>query len=162
MASSNIQRDIVQNFVVKQLVQKGFSAEITHRRNSVDDIISTNPQNSNTFQIKVKTFKLGSRSCVVGLKAELYYGENFFWVLGGVNISDLKKEPLIYVIPSNIMSEKIKGGHKDWLNRPGRNGQLHKDSGVRIAPIPPYKSRDGWDISEYEDRWDLIEKNMIT
>jgi hypothetical protein len=40
--------------------------------------------------IQVKTFVPGGRSCSVGMKAEQDFGENFFWVLGGIPESTIR------------------------------------------------------------------------
>ena len=50
--------------------------------------------------------------------------------------------------------------HNLWLQTPGKKGQAHKDSKVRTVYLPPHKSENGWDISKYRNRWDLIEDEM--
>ena len=65
-----------------------------------------------------------------------------------------------YIIPSKDMAYNVSKGHDLWLNTPGVKGQAHKDNKVRIVDLPPHKSITGWDISEYLNRWDLIEEKM--
>ena len=84
-------------------------------------------------------------------------GPTFFWVLGGIPLAGSDKPFEYYVIPSCDMAKNVTEGHELWLSTPGKKGQAHKDSPVRIVRLPPYKSLSGWDISAYRDRWDLIE-----
>jgi len=50
--------------------------------------------------------------------------------------------------------------HYAWLNTLGKKGQRHNESKVRIVELPPRKSFSGWNISEYNGRWDLIEQKL--
>jgi restriction endonuclease Mrr len=38
--------------------------------------------------------------------------------------------------------------------------RAHKDNAVRTVHLPPAKSFNGWDISEYRDWWDLLERAL--
>jgi len=58
------------------------------------------------------------------------------------------------------MALNVSTAHKLWLEAPGAKGQPHVDSRVRIVHLPPSKSRNGWDISEYRNRWNLVEQLM--
>jgi hypothetical protein len=58
------------------------------------------------------------------------------------------------------MSKNIFNGHRSWLEVLGKNGQMHNESPIRIVILPPHKSLHGWDISEYHDRWDLLEQKL--
>ncbi len=71
-----------------------------------------------------------------------------------------KSEIEYYIIPSGEMSKNVLEGHQTWLEALGKNGQEHKDNTVRIVRLPPYVSNIGWDISEYRDRWDLLEQKL--
>ena len=55
------------------------------------------------------------------------------------------------------MAENSIKAYNLWINTPGKKGQAHNDSKIRIVNLPPSKSITGWDISEYRNRWDLIE-----
>ena len=83
-----------------------------------------------------------------------------FWVLGGI------PEPLsmrafeYYVIPEATMAQNVKQGHQQWLSAVGARGQVRNDSKVRTVHLPPFKSYSGSDVSEFRDRWDLIEAKL--
>ena len=112
------------------------------------------------MHIRVKTFVPGNRTCSVGMKAEKDFGNKFFWVLCGLPKPESKDNFEYYIIPAMEMAKNTLEGHQNWLNTPGKNGQKHKDNTVRTVPIPPFTSNTGWNISEYLNRWDLIEQKL--
>ena len=66
-----------------------------------------------------------------------------------------------YVVPASVMAKHVSDEHRLWLKSPGVKGQKHKDSSVRTVHLPPYKSAyDDFDLSQYRDRWDLIEERL--
>jgi hypothetical protein len=124
------------------------------------DILCTNIQGTRFVHIQVKTFIPGNATCSVGLKAEKDFGEDFFWVFGGIPRLGQNAEFEYYIIPSEEMAKHVCEAHKRWMETPGKNGQAHRDSAVRTVHLPPHKSFSGWNISEYKDRWDLIEEKL--
>jgi len=94
------------------------------------------------------------------MKAEMDFGENFFWVLGGIPKPNTSKNFEYYVIPASVMARNVSEGHQRWLKSPGAKGQKHKDNIVRTVHLPPHKSFSGWDIVEYLTRWDLIDNKL--
>jgi len=149
-----------QFFIAGELCRRGLSAVVTLGNTPNTDILCSNLEGTKFVHIQVKTFVPGNKTCSVGKKAENYYGDNFFWVLGGIPPPDSKDEFVYYIIPSKIMAEKIKAGHQHWLNQPGKKGQKHNDNPVRGLHLPPLWTIIDWDISEYKNRWDLIENKL--
>jgi hypothetical protein len=125
------------------------------------DILCSNKEGTRFVHIQVKTFRPGDRTCSVGRKAERNYGNNFFWILGGIPVKDSSENFKYYIIPSSEMSKNIKESHLSWMKAIGKKGQAHNDSNFRIVAIPPNKAFNGWDISKYLNRWDLIDKKLI-
>jgi hypothetical protein len=122
------------------------------------DILVSNKAGTRFVHIQVKTFVPGNRTCSVGVKAEKAFGESFFWVLGGIPTPESKRPFEYYIIPAEVMAKNVSEGNQLWLKTPGKKGQAHKDNTVRTVHLPPAKSFSGWNISEYRDRWDLIEQ----
>lgn len=150
-----------QFFVAGELCRRGYSAVVTLGNTPNTDILCSNIQGTKFVHIQVKTFVPGNRTCSVGLKSEKDFGENFFWVLGGIPTPNSNAHFEYYIIPSIIMAKGVHEAHQRWLKALGKKGQEHKDSSVRTVFIPPYKSNDGGlDISEYRERWDLIEEKL--
>lgn len=149
-----------QFFVAGELCRRGYSAVVTLGNTPNTDILCSNIEGTKFVHIQVKTFLPGGRSCSVGMKTEHYYGENFFWVLGGVPEPGSDKEFVYYIIPSKVMCENVGKYHQRWLNEPGMKGQRHNDNRVRQVLLPPSNSLYYWDISEYKNKWGLIEEKL--
>jgi len=149
-----------QFFVAAELCRRGLLAVVTLGNTPNVDILCSNMEGTKFVHIQVKTFIPGGKTCSVGMKAEKYSGENFFWVLGGIPEPISNSDFEYYIIPSKVMSEEIRKDHQLWLSTPGKKGQTHNDSKLRMVNIPPAISKTGWDVSEYRNRWDLIEKAL--
>ena len=139
-----------QFFIAGELCRRGYSAVVTLGNTPNTDILCSNIDGTRFVHVQVKTFVPGNATCSVGLKAEKDFGENFFWVLGGIPKPDQHVEFEYYIIPSSEMARNVSEAHAMWLATPGRNGQPHKDNNIRTVHIPPRKSVSGWDISEPE------------
>lgn len=149
-----------QFFVAGELCRRGFSAVVTLGNTPNTDILCSNVEGTKFVHIQVKTFVPGNRTCSVGLKAQKDFGENFFWVLGGIPKPNTVNSFEYYVIPSSVMAANVSEGHKRWLGEKGANNKVRKDSKVRTVHLPPYVSYIGWNIREYLNRWDLIETKL--
>jgi hypothetical protein len=152
-----------QFFVAGELCRRGLVAVVTLGNCPNTDILCSNLEGTRFVHIQVKTFRPGSRTCTVGLKAEKDYGANFFWVLGGIPEPKSKIDFVYYVIPSRDMAKNVKKSHQLWKNTPGKHGQQHDPENknkVRTVRLPPASSRSGWNIMQYENRWGLIEKKL--
>lgn len=145
-----------QFFIAGELCRRGYLAVVTMGNTPNTDILCSNINGTRFVHIQVKTFVPGGRTCSVGMKSEKDFGENFFWVLGGIPEPDSQPDFVYYIIPSSVMAEEVSKAHRAWLTSPGKKGQEHNDSKIRTVTLPPYKSFTGWDVSEYENRWDLI------
>lgn len=126
-----------QFFVAGELCRRGYSAVVTLGNTPNTDILCSNIAGTRFIHIQVKTFVPGNRTCSVGLKAEKDFGDNFFWVLGGIPKPHTNAAFEYYVIPSKVMAKNVRETHQRWLDTPGKNGQAHKDGAVRTICIPP-------------------------
>jgi hypothetical protein len=154
--------DASQFFIAGELCRRGLVAVITMGNCPNTDILCSNPQGTKFVHIQVKTFIPGSRTCSVGMKAEKYYGDNFFWVLGGIPEPNAKREFEYYIIPSKVMAENIKESHHLWEITPGMKGQKHNFSKVRTVLLPPRVNGNKWSITEYLNRWDILEDKLCS
>ena len=149
-----------QFFVAGELCRRGHAAVVTLGNTPNTDILCSNREGTKFMHVQVKTFVPGNRTCSVGVKAEKNFGPNFFWVLGGIPLKDAEDDFVYYVIPSDVMSDNVAKGHSLWLGTLGKNGQPHNDGPIRTVHIPPFIPKDGWNIGEYLNRWDLIDKAL--
>jgi hypothetical protein len=149
-----------QFFIAGELCRRGWLAVVTMGNSPNTDILCSNKAGTRFVHIQVKTFVPGNRTCSVGLKSERVFGDNFFWVLGGIPKPNSKHPFEYYVIPAKAMAKNIVQSHQLWLRTPGKNGRAHQDNSIRTVHIPPAKSFSGWDVSEYRDGWDLIDAKL--
>ena len=149
-----------QFFIAGELCRRGYSAVVTLGNTPNTDILCSNIDGTKFVHIQVKTFIPGNRTCSVGKKAEKFYNDNFFWILGGIPKRDSEHPFEYYIIPSAVMAKNVKEKSDRWLATPGMNGREHKDSAVRIVMLPPFKSDHSWSVEGYKDRWDLIEEKL--
>ncbi|MBN2845548.1 MAG: hypothetical protein JXQ25_06130 [Deltaproteobacteria bacterium] len=59
------------------------------------------------------------------------------------------------------MARNIRESHQMFLDSLGKHGQEHRDSSVRNVLLPPHKSRNGWSVKQFTNRWDLIDKKLM-
>jgi hypothetical protein len=149
-----------QFFVAGELCRRGYVAVITMGNCPNTDILCSNKDGTKFVHIQVKTFRPSDGDCSVGLKAERNYGDNFFWVLGGIPEAEQNDQFVYYIIPSAIMAKNVSEGHAIWHKTPGKKGQQHRETNFRAVDLPPRKNLNGWDISPYLNNWKLIEDKL--
>ena len=149
-----------QFFVAGELCRRGYAAVVTLGNTPNTDILCSNREGTKFVHIQVKTFVPGSKSCSVGLKAEKNFGPRFFWIIAGIPLPDTTDPFRYYIVPSDQMALNVKSCHQKWLSEPGKKGQSHNDSKVRAVGVCETSSPIFWNISEYLNRWDLIEEQL--
>lgn len=130
-----------QFFVAGELCRRGLAAVVTLGNCPNTDILCSNIEGTRFVHIQVKTFVPGIRTCSVGLKAEKDFGENFFWVLGGIPKPGQNAEFEYYIIPARVMAKHVSHAHQLWLKTPGKKGQAHRTTSVRTVHLPPRQSK---------------------
>lgn len=156
--NKNARGSSAQFFVAGELCRRNLVAVVTMGNTPNTDILCSNTEGTKFVHIQVKTYVPGNKTVTVGLKAEKDFGKNFIWVLSGIPKSGSDKDFEYYIIPSAEVAKNVAKAHKKWLSEEGKNGRVRKDGSVRTINIPPSVSYSGWDISQYKNRWDLIEQ----
>jgi len=147
-----------QFFVAGELCRRGLVAVVTLGNTPNTDILCSNREGTKFVHIQVKTFVPGNPTVAVGRKAERNFGKNFIWVLAGIPKPNQNDNFVYYIIPSDEVSKNVKEAHEIWLNGlNSKDGSQRNDNDMRTIHIPPKRSRSGWDIAKYENRWDIIE-----
>jgi hypothetical protein len=146
-----------QFFVAGELCRRGLVAVVTLGNTPNTDILCSNPAGTRFVHVQVKTFVPGNATVSVGRKAERYYGDNFVWVLAGIPHPHSTSEFVYYIIPSRDVTQNVSSAHQKWLSEPTKGGDKRQDSNVRTIHLPPKVSYTGWDISQYKNRWDIIQ-----
>jgi hypothetical protein len=162
MRKGKIQRgNASQFYVAAELCRRDFVAVVTMGNSPNTDILCSNAEGTKFVHIQVKTFRPGDNKCSVGLKSEKPYGKNFFWVLGGIPDPKQNSPFVYYIIPSSKMAKNIKESFHIWVKKRGKHGDSHDPKNeIRTVAIPPNKDLNGWDISPYKNRWELIEEKL--
>lgn len=160
MSESIARGNASQFFVAGELCRRGYAAVVTMGNTPNTDVLCSNAEGTRFVHIQVKTYRPGNATCTVGIKATKSFGENFFWVLSGLPKPGTNAAHEYFVIPAAEMAKHVSVAHLQWLETPGKKGQVHKDNKVRVVNLPPSKSLSGWDISPYRNRWGLIEAKL--
>lgn len=149
-----------QFFIAGELCRRGLVAVVTMGNCPNTDILCSNKAGTRFVHIQVKTFVPGNRTCSVGKKAERDFGSNFFWILGGI------PEPratafIYYIIPSVDMCRNVRANFDIWARTSGVRGQAHDgDTTIRTVLLSPRIHENGWNLTDYLERWDLIEDSL--
>ncbi len=146
-----------QFFVAGELCRRGLVAVVTMGNTPNTDILCSNSAGTKFVHVQVKTFVPGHKTVTVGKKAERFYGENFIWVLAGIPLATSSEPFQYFVIPSEVISRKVTEEHQAWLAAPGVNGRAHRDNDIRAIHLPPKRGYTNWDISEFSNKWSVIE-----
>jgi hypothetical protein len=78
-------------------------------------------------------------------KAETFESRTHFYVF--VSLGKSAERPRFHIVPSKVVAERTRSGHRKWLETPGRKGQKHRDSPMRqFADLE----------DEFLERWDLL------
>ena len=64
-----------------------------------------------------------------------------------VTLNKKLERPDFYIVPSKVVANETKTGHKKWLNEKSKNGTAHKDNSMRTFK-PDKKS--------HSDKWSLL------
>ncbi len=133
-------------FVAAELSRRGFMASVTLRNNDSIDIHASNLSNNKIFAIQVKTRQINGRSWPLNIKAETKSSKTFYYVF--VSLKGLQERPEYFIVPSEIVADRAKESHQLWLKTPGKKGQAHNDSAMRI-----FEDR----VGEFLEKWDLLQ-----
>jgi hypothetical protein len=152
--------DAGQFFVAGELSRRGLVAVITLGNCPNTDILCSDADGTRFVHIQVKAFLPGKRTCNVGKKSELEYGESFFWVLAGIP-DPLTDRPFeYYIIPASEMAKNMRAEFQHWVNTPGKTKPHDPENPIRGVFLPPLTNPGGWRIESYLNRWDLIERAL--
>lgn len=146
-----------QFFVPGELCRRGYAAVVTLGNSPNTDVLCSNCAGTKFVYIQVKTFLPGIKTCSVGRKAEKAFGPSFFWVIAGIPDPKSTHPFRYYVVPCAEMAANVTAHHQRWMSELGRKGQARKDSNVRAVAVVDKAAPYFWNISDYENRWDLIE-----
>jgi hypothetical protein len=149
-----------QFFVAGELCRRGYAAVVTMGNCPNTDILCSNKEGTKFVHIQVKTFRPGDKDCSIGMKAEINYGPNFFWILAGIPEPGSDEPFSYFVVPSSIMAKNVAECHERWHNTPGARGQQRNETTFRSVELFRPESPYYWDVTSYLNHWELVEKKL--
>ena len=130
-------------FVAAELSRRGYISSVTLKNTRGIDILVANESATKTLGIQVKTNQGNRKAWVLNEKAEDFYADNLFYVF--VNLIGVGQLPEYYIASSKTVADYVKNGHKKWLETPGKKGQAHNDSSMRMFSDHEQKYLNKWD-----------------
>jgi hypothetical protein len=127
-----------------ELSLRGIVSSVTLRNSRGIDIICSNPDATKSLTVQVKTSSSDKEKWIVTKKSEDFYSDNHFYIF--VRIISLTERPGYHIVPSKIVAETIRTGHKNWLNGKKKDGSARKDSSIRNFTDPDHLFQDKWEI----------------
>jgi hypothetical protein len=132
--------------VAAMLSRLGCAASITPRNADRTDVLAQHVQSGAIAAIQVKT-STGAPRFRMSAKEE-YPGRNTEWVIG-VHLANGDAWGDFYVVPRSVVSALLYLDHRRHLAVPGKNGQPHADSTMRLLRID--------DVRVYRGSWPLLD-----
>ncbi len=108
------------------------------------DILVSNSEATKSAGIQVKTNQSTRKEWVLNEKGEKYYADNLYYIF--VNLKNLGSFPDFYIVPSKTVARYLKSSHKKWLNTPGKKGQPHNDTTMRMFKDEKDKYLGKWEL----------------
>jgi hypothetical protein len=131
-------------FVAAELSKLGHVALITLRNTENVDILASNLSGTRSVSIQVKTQSGNGRGWPLNQKHETISSPTLFYVF--VTLRGPGERPEFYIVPSSVVSNRIRTNHSEWLKVPARDGSPHVDSPMRKFD----------EYSDYKDKWDIL------
>jgi hypothetical protein len=132
-------------FVAAELSRRGYIASISLRNTRGIDVLATNQDGSRSVTIQCKTNQTVARKWLLNQKSEDFVSATHFYVF--VALGKPTDRPRFHVVPSQVVADRTKRGHRLWLKTPGRNGEQHQDTKMREFVDPE---------DEFLEKWDLL------
>jgi len=149
MSPSKLPADLAgvagEYFVAAELSRRGFIASISLRNTRGIDILATNQAGSRSVTIQCKTSQSRCRGWVLNEKCEAFVSGTHFYAF--VSLGNAGDRPRFHIVPSRVVAKRVKESHREWLATPGRRGQQHNATTMRLFSD---------ESDEYLERWDLL------
>ena len=128
-------------FVAGELERRGFTCAVPMSNVKDFDILAINRQTYEQFAIQVKTTGYKQKKWTLSAKNETLAGDNIIYVFVSLNELDA---PEYHIVPSKIVADTITREHQEWLKTPGKKGQQHNDTNIRVFTDKDDKYLNKW------------------
>lgn len=146
-------------FVAGELERRGYTVAVPMSNVKDFDILAIDRETHEQFVIQVKTTGYKQKKWTLSKKNETLIGDNIFYVFVSLNELDT---PEYHIVPSRTVAETIKESHQNWLDTPGKNGQMHNDTNIRVFTDSDDVFYDKWSLLKIKQLNDkLLEKGIF-
>lgn len=129
-----------EHLVAAELSRRGYEASLTLRNTRGIDILASNREATKSVGIQVKTSQRAAPKWVMSMKAEQDLAENLIYVFVCLPFG---APASFHIVPRQVVGQNVRDTHRQWLATPGRRGQAHRDSDVRVFSDPANESEHG-------------------
>jgi hypothetical protein len=142
-----------EHLVLSRLLSRGFLAAQAPRGTRKADILVNFLEGESHCLIQVKSRQSGSDGgWHMQEKHESQIEEDLFFCF----VDFQPEEPVVFVIPSEVVAEAVATDYKIWLETPGMKGQARNETKLRRLKPMMLGKPEGW-LEQYRERWDLIQ-----
>ena len=145
-------------FVAGELERRGFTVAVPMSNVKDFDILAIGRETHKQIAIQVKTTGYKQKKWTLSKKNEELIGDNIFYIFVSLNELDT---PEYHIVPSKIVANTIKKSYKKWLETPGKNGQPHRDTNIRVFLDKEDLYFDKWDLLSYQSVDDRLVSSNI-
>jgi hypothetical protein len=156
-----------EQFVLFQLLRRGWIAALAPKGVPNADIIVTDIDGNRQCSIQVKTRRdIGSdKGWHMRKKHEDIISKTLFYAFVDIGKAE-NDHPVVFIIPSAVVAGTLKESHQMWLDSPGKNGVKHNDTDMRrllpdyvrrkqVQPALAQKFGPGW-MDKYRENWEIL------
>lgn len=145
-------------FVAGELERRGFTVAVPMSNVKDFDILAIDRETHKQIAIQVKTTGYKQKKWTLSKKNENLIGDDIFYIFVSLNELDT---PEYHIVPSKIVANTIKESHNKWLETPGKKGQKHNNTNIRVFLDNEDLFFDKWDLLSYQSVDDRLVPSNI-
>jgi hypothetical protein len=157
---SNADKNLVgaagEHLVLSRLLTRGILAAQAPRGTRKADILVNHLDGKPPCLVQVKTRSgKGGEGWAMNEKSEHHLEDDLFYCFVDIE----PEHPRVFVMPAKKVAEFLKDSHSAWLLTPGKKGQMHNETPMRVMTNKPNPVTEntprGW-MDEYLEKWELL------
>lgn len=130
-------------FVAGELERRGYTVALPLSNVKDFDLLAICKETNRQIAVQIKTTENNKKRWVLSKKCETLIDKNIYYILvrlDGTNI------PSYHIVPSEVLANEIRTGHKRWLAELGKNGKIHRDNNMRVFMDENERFLNRWDL----------------
>lgn len=142
-----------EHLVLSRLLQRGIVAAQAPEGVRTIDLLVNPLDGGLPLFLQVKSRQYGSDG---GWHMRKKHEEVTDWNIFYCFVDFEPTDPVVFVVPSEVVAVAISEDHKIWLSTPGRRGQAHNDHDMRRVRPTMFSMPTDW-MEEYRENWKLLD-----